>query len=139
MKQARTSFVLFALALLLHGAEAGGEIPDQVTRKLGLRCHELTGASEALFFPIHHPDNRAEGKLAKFILTQQHEKVPIIIFGQNNPDYAAFVTQGAFSTFSPGTLKGTIVICAVGLKYEKLLRQAVTSTGASFTWNLLLD
>jgi hypothetical protein len=122
--------LLLSIASAFCTAKAAVTV-DDAARKLIKRCHELTGAQEALVVPIHHPDNRAERALARLLAAQQNHHQPVIIYGLNNPDYPAFVTHGAFATFSPGSLKGTVVICAVGTKYEKLLRGIVTSTGAT--------
>lgn len=121
--------IALAIISLFCTAKAAVTV-DDAARKLIKRCYDLTGARNALVFPIRHPDNRAEKTLARILAAQQNHHQPVIIYGLNNSDYPAFVTQGAFATFSPGSLKGTVVICAVGTKYEKLLRQTVTATGA---------
>jgi len=127
----RTFCIFLAFASLVVPLKAA-DVADDAMRKMAKRCAEITGrGGSALFFPIVHPDNRAEKTLDRLLTAQQHPHEPIVIYGRNNADYTAFVTQGAFSTFAPGSLDGTIVICAVGKKYESLLRQTVTRTGAT--------
>jgi len=126
----RGFYIFLAVFSLVVPLEAA-DVADDAMRKMAKRCAEITGrGGSALFFPIYRHDNRAEKTLAKLLVSQQHHHEPVVIYGRN-ADYVAFVTQGAFSTFAPESLDGTIVICAVGKKYESLLRQTVTRTGAT--------
>jgi len=135
----RSFCICLALASLIVPLK-GADVADDAMRKMAKRCAEITGrGGSALFFPIVHPDNRAEKTLAKLLAAQQHHHETIVIYGRNNADYAAFVTQGAFSTFGPGSLDGTIVICAVGKRYESFYARPSLGRAQLSIWNRLRD
>ena len=126
-----SGFCIFLATVSLAVQLRAADVADNAMRKMAKRCAEITGhGGSALFFPIHRQDNRAEKTLAKLLASQQHHHEPVVIYGRN-ADYVASVARGAFLTFAPGSLAGTTVICAVGKKYESLLQDTVTRTGAT--------